>query len=592
MPICNGKNRFSIEYRLYGSTASFHDADPSDFSGLDNLTVNATSNKGCHYRVSASSEIQIIGTFAAYVKKYLLEDANACTNAIECRIYDCVCEKYLSGYYYVDTNTYNYCYDNCVASMSLKRSQKDLNCLNTTLVDTDKSTNPDAVNDWFSGGMNHPTFAYCTEANIPLYFLLAALLSTIIGVVLSGFGVALALSRARGCYKKVKSPYVSTYLRNLADNCGLTLDDTVFTSNAKLPDLECATLFHLQFESQAYNWDTNTTNANVQFLSWTGEKFLNEIVKCWANGKFRIEGNRLVIRNNCESFGPPVLDLRGTKYYSDICCTFNSDLDNCAFKTYSLCEDGLETVGNSAKNLYNDTVEFTFNNQVRPTQATKGEECSEECEIAPVRFRDDGLTPDPLTEAENGPFSAVLSIARGIIIALFPSFIPPSGEDDDWILLKDHSTQCPKILIHDKASGLQSSHTVVRDYTQCEKVYLAGLGAGYGPFNDAEHDFHNWPAILSEKMQEDCGTLNRWELHKCDKPQNGTLEECRSKKRRCTVSISNCDCEILSKFGVYEDSQTGFVIGYDIILPDGKLACIDSMAVDFGNGTIDLEVLV
>ncbi len=97
--------KLKLEFRLYGSSGTFHQAAATDINGLNSLQISARSTGGCHYQVSASTTLTVRGTFAAHLEKYLKKDINACTNAIECRLYDCQCEKYHAYYYYIDTNT-------------------------------------------------------------------------------------------------------------------------------------------------------------------------------------------------------------------------------------------------------------------------------------------------------------------------------------------------------------------------------------------------------------------------------------------------------------------------------------------------------
>lgn len=115
--------RFRIEYRLYKETLpDAYVTAPDDEVGAnaDGLNLSYKHNGYAHYETAAATSFTIRGDFYAFVYYWLWNDPAAVNNAIECRIFDKICNKYLHGEYYIKPAGIQFCKEDCTLEVSAK----------------------------------------------------------------------------------------------------------------------------------------------------------------------------------------------------------------------------------------------------------------------------------------------------------------------------------------------------------------------------------------------------------------------------------------------------------------------------------------
>jgi len=565
--------RFAIEYRLYdeNNPQAWVLAPDDEVDGQDRLTLEFRHSDYRHYETAASTRLGLRGVFYAFVRYWLVEHSAAVANSVECRLFDRHCGKYLWGYYYIKPAGIEVCLDECVLRVALKLEDKQLKCIKETLVDTDNATNPDAPHNWFSGGMTHPTFPYCRNRGVYAVALVALAVFGFVFlalIVVAGAWLDSIFAKARGCDRKCPSPLVTTYLQNLADACGFAIySDTVFTSPTILPQLQRLCVFY-QPVSKGLELSDNTTKYRLKnALNYTGGMFL-EFLQKRLNIKWRLSPAGLIIRHFEEPYGNVVMDLRG----EDICCTWSGNKP-VAFGDYDFPKDVFDEEGNGSRRAYNDIVEYN-NPRSMAQEGFKKRMFDDACPA----FRNDALRSDDISQTDF--FAAPILWLWNWLINL------PNA--DDFVFMTTDMTDRPKLICWDGQSSLHMAKAIKKQWTPAEVNVLTAQGydiaSFYTQYGKTTY-FYNY--VMPCDFNLNTATPNTWQLFRCDSVR---LCPCR-RDMLCEVSIPNCDCEILSKLGLYEDSTTGAIIDYPVQLTDDMIGEVRNIMVDFDKGVITLKMM-
>ena len=581
------QNRFRIEYRIYtDNNANAFVTAPDDEigDGINALTLSFEHNGYQHYNTAATSSFEIRGNFYEVVYTQLWLSQTAQSNSIELRIYDNVCGKYFNGFYYIKPAGISFCSE-CTLKVQAKYEDRALECFKITLIDTDQSTNPDAAHDWFSGGMQHPTFPYCKNKGwlYPLgaMFIFAVIIIPILGLLLLWIAnqwFQRIYEQARGCERKNPSPYIRTYIQNMLDNCNtILLADFVFHSPTFLPDLYNACIYYMPNKRGVYYTDNTLLYRRENSLNWSGERFMAFLQKRF-NLKWRINPNAnisgyggLLIHNFVEPYSnTPLLDLRTV----DKCCTWTGD-KAFAYGDYDFQQDAMDSEGNAARRAYNDIVEF--NDPYSPSQS--GGKVIK-FDDAAVGFRNDGLRSDDISQWDN-----ILSFIPFTIVA---NVLVPLQNADDFVLMSGDNTQHPKVIIHDITTPLTSAKAIKKQWSAAEVAVLTAEGYSassfYSQFGKTTY-FYNYVAPANWELNPI--TENTATLFECD---NIRLCECR-RNISCKYVVPNCDCKLLETLGIYEGTTTGAIIDYPVIMDNNFIGELRAIDIDFGNDTITLTAI-
>ena len=570
--------RFKIEYRLYKETLpDAYVTAPDDEVGAnaDGLNLSYKHNGYAHYETAAATSFTIRGDFYAFVYYWLWKDTSAVNNAIECRIFDKVCNKYLHGEYYIKPAGIQFCKEECTLDVSAKHEDLTLKCLQRTLVDTDQATNPDAAHDWFSGGMLHPEFGYCFNKGfvylITLFTVSMMLSPPLAFIFLPLFALGLFntwVERARGCDRKLPSPLITTYIENLTDNCNVSYSDTVFTTPSKYTQLNKACIFYAPVEKGIDLQDNTTLYKLTNALNYSGERFLEFLQKRF-NLKWRVNPTGLLIRHFDEPYqGYPALDLSDV---TDVCCEWNGTKPP-SYGKYDFTLDTLDREGNASRRAYNDIVEY--NDPYSPAQDGAITRIFDD---STPGFRNDGLRSDDISQHE-------LWFAPAIGLLNFFTSIPNA---DDFVMTSGYTTGAPKIIIWDGVSNKHNAKAIKKTWSANEISVLsdegydpASMGSQYGKITY----FYNYIMPVNAELHQ--YTPNTYEFFTCD---NVRACPCRM-EYICKFTIPTCDCDVLDRLGIYEGTDTGAIIDYPVRMDADTIGEVHGIDIDFGADTIVLTV--
>lgn len=570
--------RFRIEYRLYKETLpDAYVTAPDDEVGAnaDGLNLSYKHNGYAHYETAAATSFTIRGDFYAFVYYWLWKDTSAVNNAIECRIFDKVCNKYLHGEYYIKPAGIQFCKEECTLDVSAKHEDLTLKCLQRTLVDTDQATNPDAAHDWFSGGMLHPEFGYCFNKGfvylITLFTVSMMLSPPLAFIFLPLFALGLFntwVERARGCDRKLPSPLITTYIENLTDNCNVSYSDTVFTTPSKYTQLNKACIFYAPVEKGIDLQDNTTLYKLTNALNYSGERFFEFLQKRF-NLKWRVNPGSLLIRHFDEPYqGYPALDLSDV---TDVCCEWNGKKPP-SYGKYDFTLDTLDREGNASRRAYNDIVEY--NDPYSPAQDGAITRIFDD---STPGFRNDGLRSDDISQHE-------LWFAPAIGLLNFFTSIPNA---DDFVMTSGYTTGAPKIIIWDGVSNKHNAKAIKKTWSANEISVLsdegydpASMGSQYGKITY----FYNYIMPVNAELHQ--YTPNTYEFFTCD---NVRACPCRM-EYICKFTIPTCDCDVLDRLGIYEGTDTGAIIDYPVRMDADTIGEVHGIDIDFGADTIVLTV--
>jgi hypothetical protein len=577
--------RFVLEYRKFALPPSTVNpfivcpeseaSDGSDMIGINNLQFSARHNSYKHYDVSATNTIVVRGALYSFIKLIFFSGAGTIADSIEVRILDTVYNKYLFGYFYIKPQGIKDCRDNCTYEVRLTHENLTLKKINDTLVDTTLQSNPDAAHDWFdqNSPLLEPIFNYCKPNGFS--YIVAIILYAVMGalIVFVGFIISLIddfdlLENARGCDRKLPTRYVRTFLRNLADNCGISvIDDHIYHDPIFIAELYYACVFY-QPEGDGIARDNNGLFwAYGKNLSWSGERFLSSFVNGRHNGKWRLAPNTLKIRYQYEPYlAAPLFDFSDD---DTLCCTWNGEKYP-AYGDYKHGRDSIETYSNDCLNFYNDIVEF--NNPASPNQSGA---IVREFEIAPQGFRNDGMRKDTLTDIENA-FSFLFSII---------SWLTGLTNADRFALVSSHVTELPRLVIYDPNSDVLNAKAINRPFTPAERAVAAIHGYPLSQTGDSIIRFYNSPLPTNNDLLT-IGTQNTYVGFVQDNPR---LNKCKQNKT-CEVTVAICNELQLILNGLYENSEHGIPIDYPVRLEQGVIGEIRQIDFNFEANTITYKI--
>lgn len=253
---------------------------------------------------------------------------------------------------------------------------------------------------------------------------------------------------AIGCNRGHISPYARSYLENVCDLCGLTLDASSENLLAAPASPWYNTVyFHAPYRKGWFDYlsggapDARTVD---EYFRWngpehTGAQLLDELARVF-NAEWRVENGRLYfgVRRPRPEIWLDTAELPEGAV-EELCYDYSGETQP-AFARFAYAPDAVDWVGNEAKNRYNEIVDY--NAPVRSPNR-RGERANR-FPYGMARFRDDGLDRDVISTYRNFPFvSAYIS-----------------NDYNELLLLPSGVAFQPKLLIHDPRSGFNNAKIV------------------------------------------------------------------------------------------------------------------------------------
>lgn len=254
-----------------------------------------------------------------------------------------------------------------------------------------------------------------------------------------------------GCQYGHPTPFIRDYLTNVCKVCGLQFESSIF-NNSNSPYYNAMLL------------SAPVDKGTKEYVSWiddnkpieTGDSFLQLLSRIF-NISYRINNNILTVERK-DFFKPNTiwLDLSNPKNdprIISICYKFPSTSDP-AGGEFVFAMDGIDWVGNEAKSLYNDIMDWNlpFGNYPHLKGIKRYD-----IPISPARFKGDGITTD------------IISTWVDIWNMVFPGLgyvLTGGSKFNNCLLLPVELTTEYKVLIWDGDSPLDEARVRRQSYSE------------------------------------------------------------------------------------------------------------------------------
>lgn len=507
--------------------------DREDHSNFDNaeLVIQRSAEDGTQ-EFGFSAGVTFYGSAYNYIYDKLVLASNPQEAAIKVDIIDDCCNDRLIYQGELNTESLDWCADSCEITADIQERDLDaekLGCVESTRV---------WDNRLGFQQQPHPFFWHCTESR-PLFvqdiimiftihftyfilpvFLVIGYLITMVNIIITVINVVIGVinaipgvpnidkidrigdgdisffddvagwitemnTRASGCKFGHPAPLVRSYIQNVCDICGVSFSSTILNT----PFRDDGT------PNPYYNlcWlEAPVDKGKRDYTTWiddnkpllTGSAMLEKLRKpFYANWKI-IDG---VLYFETEDF----FDVAGSWFDAtnldderiiELCFTYQKDTPP-AFTTFQWTVDGVDWVGNEAKALYNDIVDWnppgTVNKRLRGEQQWL-------IEFSPARFRSDGISR---TIPET--YKDIAQLLGGSLLA--DLLIDPKY--DNALILPQDLTFIPKLLIWDGESPFTRAK-VIRTPGAGGTVGIGPGGIFPGTFDNTDY-YYNYPMYVA-----------------------------------------------------------------------------------------------
>ena len=313
---------------------------------------------------TTSGEVEVTGDAYNFVYNNLIDNANMYSNSICLRITDTLCSS-TQNTFKLETSNLKWCDNNeCTMTFDLIEYNLVTDCIKDTLIID--NTNGE-FQSYPTSGNPHPRFRYCDVVQPKWFFGIIISFFTIFDVLVTGLNalisiinliinginsllpgtpignvalISLPYETFSGCDRGYPAPYIRTYIDNVCDLCGVTVDSSsapIFYNtqnqfNALLSNPYYYACYLTAYTTKGVDMtgakDFLTTNAP----SHTLDIFLSEIKQNW-NARWYIHNSNLYI-NRKDLIGDdiwgstPTLDFTGTdKQYllGSVCFSWNGE---------------------------------------------------------------------------------------------------------------------------------------------------------------------------------------------------------------------------------------------------------------------------
>lgn len=523
-----------------------------------------------------TGSIEVYGDAYQFISTYLISSVDMYSNSMCVRITDSVCtgEQYL---FKIDNRNLKWCDDEgCTMQFEMQEYDTQLDCARLTAI----ADNTNNLFDQF-GPIVHPRFRYC-DVFKPLGFLvflltLASVVDLIINFINNTLIAAINLipgvnvptigtlgPALQGCRLSFPAPFISTYITNVCNLCGLTADQTtapIFYSTTNPLEPSLSNPYYYATYLTAYAKRGVPINGTQSYIyanrpSETLTVFLGQIKKLW-NARWFIYANKVYFHRkdligNLIWGATPALDFTGAdakKIITGTCFNWNGEgKTKRIYITYG--KDATDAVGNETLNRYNgEYIEPSTNPNY--TEAVEVQNNG----FGSATFVDDAndrLYDDQISNVVAGNLAqpATLKITADTLAI-------------------------GKILIYDNATSFNNAKTLSWDY------------ADYANLTDFQSDdvpipigyvYPNYPMSFSPEQNSipapnpASNNRNLWQYHTIDVPSP-------SKKRNIAFEVKLQYCCEFSTLNLYQK----------VVMKNGDIGEINSVTFDHYERTITIK---
>lgn len=286
--------------------------DYTDFVDVTSLKMTKSLDEQNDPQKSITSDIECYGDAYTFIKTNLIDSVNLYSNSICVQVTDDDCGNIFQ--FKIETKNLKWCDgDICKISMALVEYNPVIDCVKNTVISD--NTNGE-FQEFPVSGNPHPRFRYCDVIKPTFLFgfiitfvnAVSALLASINFVLLVTFGPIIntinaffdtsyaipaipdPFSSIVGCNRLYPAPFVRTYIDNVCNLCGVTVDDTTDTIFHEVTSNYYNTALLTAYTTKGVK-DTSTKDYIINNRpSWTLFDLMSKL-KIPFNGRFFFKNN-------------------------------------------------------------------------------------------------------------------------------------------------------------------------------------------------------------------------------------------------------------------------------------------------------------
>lgn len=428
-----------------------------------------------------SGTLTLSGSAYKYVYNKIINNPNGENEKIDIQVIDGCCQDYEFFNGEIKGREVQWCEGDCRVSVTPIQKKEGLDCIKSVLIAESSKTIKNANPTNFQGA-DHPRVPYCIELrpsfiqdlfliigiilNLVLYALypVVLIISVIIQIVCAIIDLVPGAPDCPGelqdgilddykdfinflndiligCGRVHPSPFVRDYILNACNICGLDFESSIL-NDANSPYYNTM-YFNAAFDEGTHDDSIKMIGMNVPIV--TLYEYLEQLKEV-HNAEWKLIGGTTIVYERKDFFDTGNIWIDFTKInpkrITKQCYEFAND-DLYAFGTFTYFPDGIDYVGDEAKEYYSDIVEWNLPN---PNPIQKAER-KVQLQFGMSRYRGDEIDVDVLGRAiYNIPIVPYASILK---------------DNEEVLLLNNGTAFSPKLLIWD---GQKLSHAKTKRY--------------------------------------------------------------------------------------------------------------------------------
>jgi hypothetical protein len=552
--------------------------DYSDSVDVTAMKLNKSLNGENDPQKNQVAEIEVYASAYNFIRTNLIDSVNLYSNSICVKIVDTLCSNDEYNFK-LETDSLKWC-DNgeCRMSFSMEEYNPLLDCIKQTVIS-------DNANGLFQdnpvGGMIHPRFRYCDVFKPTFVFgmlltfansvdLLVASINLIIGSInlaLAGINAILGTSfsigsityvgpQLIGCDRAFPAPYIRTYIDNVCDICGVTMD---VTTNPILYD--AVGYYYEACLLTAYtNKGVKVTSTQDYIVgnrpSWTLDAFLSKLKTFW-NARWFIKGTEVYFERK-DLIGQllwgstPAIDFTASldkdQLIGNVCYEWNGE-GKLRRLNMNYATDPTDTIGNEMLKRFNgEYLETSPNLNFKESR-----------EVTALEFG----APAFVMDGQDSLYDANVVNSMGAVLS--------SLQLEGVLKTQADTIGLAKILIHATASGNTDARTYSMPYSSYNS--LPEFADDSGPFFPITlSDLKNYNPQMSFSPDADAVQQNLWEYWQIEVPSN-------SKKTNITFNFKLNYCCRYNSLDLYQS----------VLFENGDSGEINFIEFNFANREITVK---
>jgi hypothetical protein len=500
--------------------------DYSDSVDVTAMKLNKSLNGENDPQKNQVAEIEVYASAYNFIRTNLIDSVNLYSNSICVKIVDNLCSNDEYNFK-LETDSLRWC-DNgeCRMSFSMEEYNPLIDCIKQTVI----SDNANGLfQDNPTPGMIHPRFRYCDVFKPTFVFgmlltfanavdSLVASINLMIGSInfaLAGINAILGTSfsiglityvgpQLIGCDRAFPAPYIRTYIDNVCDICGVTMD---VTTNPILYD--AVGYYYEACLLTAYtNKGVKVTSTQDYIVgnrpSWTLDAFLSRLKIFW-NARWFVKGTEVYFERK-DLIGQllwgatPAIDFTASldkdQLIGNVCYEWNGE-GKLRRLNMNYATDPTDAIGNEMLKRFNGEY----------LEASTNLNFKESREVTALEFG----APAFVMDGQDSLYDANVVNSMGAVLS--------SLQLEGVLKTQADTIGLAKILIHATASGNTDARTYSMPYSSYNS--LPEFQDDSGPFFPITlSDLKNYNPQMSFSPDADAVQQNLWEYWQIEVPSN------------------------------------------------------------------------